>query len=69
MRIVKILLLIIAVVFSGMVVAQEEKSNEREQGHYNKNRFKQLYEEFSTPNGYRSASGAPGPDYYQQQAD
>ncbi|MGB0949282.1 MAG: M1 family metallopeptidase, partial [Marinirhabdus sp.] len=28
-----------------------------------------LYEEFATPNQYRSASGAPGPMYYQQQAD
>jgi hypothetical protein len=28
-----------------------------------------MYEEFATPNTYRSASGAPGPDYYQQQAD
>ena len=26
-------------------------------------------EEFSTPNMYRTASGAPGPAYYQQQAD
>ncbi len=69
MRILRLLLLISAVIFSGMTIAQEEESNEREPGHYNNNRFKQLYEEFSTPNGYRSASGAPGPDYYQQQAD
>jgi hypothetical protein len=53
--------------FSGVMVAQEVK--EREPGHYNQSKFKQLYEEFSTPNTYRSASGAPGPDYYQQQAD
>ncbi|PXX26797.1 M1 family metallopeptidase [Arenibacter sp. ARW7G5Y1] len=50
-------------------VAQEEVKNEREPGHLNQNKFKQLYEEFATPNTYRSASGAPGPDYYQQQAD
>ncbi|MBT8186504.1 MAG: M1 family metallopeptidase [Croceitalea sp.] len=50
--------------------AQEtEKKEEREPGHYNQSRFKQMYEEFSTPNSYRSASGAPGPAYYQQQAD
>jgi len=30
-------------------------------GHTNQNKFKQLYEEFATPNAYRSASGAPGP--------
>ncbi len=52
------------------VFAQEEETQEeRAPGHYNQSRFKQLYEEFSTPNTYRSASGAPGPDYYQQQAD
>ncbi len=48
---------------------QQQQQKEREPGHYNQNKFKQLYEEFATPNTYRSASGAPGPDYYQQQAD
>jgi len=48
--------------------AQEEQK-EKESGHYNQNKFKQLYEEFSTPNAYRSASGAPGAAYYQQQAN
>jgi hypothetical protein len=55
--------------FAGVLTAQEEEKNEREPGHYNQSKFKQLYEEFATPNTYRSASGAPGPDYYQQQAD
>jgi len=32
-------------------------------------KFAQLYDEFATPNGYRNASGAPGPQYYQQQAN
>ncbi|MEQ8217493.1 MAG: M1 family metallopeptidase [Arenibacter sp.] len=50
-------------------LAQEEVKIEREPGHLNQSKFKQLYEEFATPNTYRSASGAPGPDYYQQQAD
>jgi hypothetical protein len=49
--------------------AQEEIKKEREPGHTNQSKFKQLYEEFATPNTYRSASGTPGPDYYQQQAD
>jgi len=47
----------------------ETEEEPRKPGHYNESKFKQLYEEFSTPNTYRSASGAPGPDYYQQQAD
>lgn len=32
-------------------------------------KFKQLYEELPTPNAYRTASGAPGHEYYQQRAD
>ncbi|MGB7393439.1 MAG: M1 family metallopeptidase [Pricia sp.] len=56
--------------FAAVVAAQDEPpQQEREGGHYNQSKFKQLYEEFATPNTYRSASGAPGPDYYQQQAD
>ncbi|WP_298506432.1 M1 family metallopeptidase [uncultured Maribacter sp.] len=59
-----LLFLLVAVGF-----AQETQTKERESGHTNQNKFKQLYEEFATPNSYRSASGAPGPNYYQQQAD
>ena len=51
------------------MVAQQEAKPEREPGHTNKNRFKQLYDEFSSPNMFRTASGKPGPSYYQQQAD
>ena len=35
----------------------------------NTNKFKQLKEELATPNIYRTASGAPGPNYYQQKAN
>jgi hypothetical protein len=69
MKLVKYLFFISAILISGISLSQEEEKKEKEPGHYNNNRFKQLYEEFSTPNGYRSANGAPGPDYYQQQAD
>ncbi len=69
MRLAKYLSFAVLFLFAGMTYAQEEEGQERKPGHTNENRFKQLYEEFSTPNGYRSASGAPGPDYYQQQAD
>ena len=55
--------------FGGVAFAQEGATKEREPGHVNQSKFKQMYEEFATPNNYRSASGAPGPDYYQQQAD
>ncbi len=70
MKIANSLFLAVLFLFSGIVAAQEETDAQtREPGHYNTNRFKQLYEEFSTPNMFRTASGAPGPNYYQQQAD
>ncbi len=49
--------------------AQEQDNLPEKKGHQNNNKFKQMYDEFSTPNMYRAASGAPGPAYYQQQAD
>ena len=36
---------------------------------YSSDKFKQLKEELPGPNTFRTASGAPGSDYYQQQAD
>ncbi len=36
---------------------------------YNNNKFKQLYQELPTPNNFRTASGAPGHEYWQQRAD
>ncbi|NJC27542.1 M1 family metallopeptidase [Neolewinella antarctica] len=47
--------------FSTTVVAQTENVN--------KNPFRQLYNELPTPNVYRNAAGAPGHEYWQQQAD
>jgi hypothetical protein len=62
------LLALIALVFA-TAAAQESSKTTRQPGHENTNKFRQMYQEFATPNTYRSASGAPGPDYYQQQAD
>ena len=61
----------IAFLASGISCAQnqEKNKNRRELGHTNQNKFKQLYDEFATPNMYRTGSGAPGAAYYQQQAD
>ena len=53
-------LLLVAPVFSQEKAATSEK---------NPDKFKQMYDLFATPNMYRTASGAPGPEYYQQQAD
>ena len=56
MRRIVVLILVIA---SVMVNAQNT----------NKSKFKQLKEEWRSPNAYRNAAGAPGYKYYQQQAD
>jgi hypothetical protein len=47
----------------------QEAPTKKESGHYNNNRFSQMYDIMATPNMFRTASGAPGPAYYQQQAD
>lgn len=70
MKFVNSLLMSVLFLFASAVFAQNEMNTQkRDPGHYNTNRFKQMYEEFSTPNMFRTASGAPGPHYYQQQAD
>jgi hypothetical protein len=69
MKKLKYVLLSAFLVSVGAIAQEEEKKAEREQGHTNNNKFKQLYDEFSSPNVYRAASGAPGHAYYQQQAD
>ena len=69
MNIFKYLSFIALLLVTGLTYAQENDTQERKPGHINENRFRQMYEEFATPNRYRSASGAPGPQYYQQQAD
>lgn len=56
----KVLLLLMAISFSAF--AQEEKP--KWQG-----KFEQLDQMLPTPNEYRTGSGAPGPKYWQQQAD
>ncbi|MBT8282496.1 MAG: M1 family peptidase, partial [Muriicola sp.] len=59
----------VLLLFATILSAQEEKIYERDPGHLNESKFRQMYQEFATPNMYRSASGTPGPNYYQQQAD
>lgn len=49
--------------------AQDKPATPREPGHYDTNKMSQMYTEMATPNMFRTASGAPGPAYYQQQAD
>ncbi len=49
----KFLLASISILFSSVVFAQDSTAII---GHKNNNKFKQLYEEFATPNRFRTAS-------------
>ena len=55
---------LLVLVSNPILVAQDQKTEER-----NPDKFKQMYDLLATPNMYRTAAGAPGPEYYQQQAD
>ncbi|MGB2153638.1 MAG: hypothetical protein ACPHVX_06765, partial [Flavobacteriaceae bacterium] len=59
-------ILSLCLLLPSLALAQEQNLEGPKQGHTNQNKFRQLYNEFSTPNDYRTASGAPGPAYYQQ---
>jgi hypothetical protein len=70
MKSIKLLFISMMLVsFASFAQEEGQKEEPKAEEHYNTNKFRQLYQEFSTPNQYRSASGAPGPSYYQQQAD
>ena len=58
-----------ALLSSITALAQEAPVKERQPGHADNNKFSQMYDLMATPNMFRTASGAPGPAYYQQQAD
>ena len=60
----KLALLLFAICFVGSSYAQKAK-----EGHTNQNKFRQLKQELPTPNLQRTASGAPGKEYTQQQVD
>jgi Peptidase family M1 domain len=59
----------ILLVFSGSILAQENAPKTKQEGHTDTSKFRQMYDLLATPNMYRTASGAPGPEYYQQRAD
>ena len=58
-----------SILVSAHLAAQEAPQQKREPGHGDINKFSQMYDLLATPNMFRTASGAPGPAYYQQQAD
>lgn len=55
----KLLLLVFS--FIALTLGAQENTNQ--------NSFRQLGQDLPTPNSYRTASGAPGADYWQQKAD
>jgi len=54
-----------------ILLAQEKATSPavKQTGKYDSNKFSQMYDLLATPNMFRTAAGAPGPAYYQQQAD
>ena len=59
------LLLLVATSVLPCPVRAEEPAKKWDQ----EDKFRQLEQDLPTPNGYRTASGAPGKEYWQQQAD
>ena len=57
------------ILFTFLINVQGQEVSQSLGGHLNGNKFKQLKEELPTPNKFRTASGAPGEDYYQQKVD
>jgi hypothetical protein len=51
------------------VLQAQETSKTSNSDYRNPDKFKQMYDLLATPTMYRTAAGAPGPEYYQQQAD
>lgn len=60
MRKISVLAMLLFVAYTSATFAQK---------HTNQNMFRQLVEKLPTPNRFRTASGRPGPDYFQQQVD
>jgi hypothetical protein len=56
-------------VLTAFFLSGQAEENYNKKSQFNNNKFKQLYEEFSSPNKFRTASGAPGQEYYQQKVD
>jgi hypothetical protein len=63
---------LVLLLFPALFFAQEKTTvvaPAKPSGRYDNNKFSQMYDLLATPNMFRTASGAPGPAYYQQKAD
>jgi hypothetical protein len=63
--------IIVLLIFPLLSFAQTNPTtpSAKESGRVDSNKFSQMYDLLATPNMFRTASGAPGPAYYQQKAD
>ena len=62
-------ILSVFVMLSSCVTFAQQAPKNTSTSEKNTDKFKQMYDLLATPNMYRTASGAPGPEYYQQKAD
>ena len=67
----KLLIVVLAITFGNQLEAQQQTSNAGSsiKKFSQKDKFRQLEEILPTPNVFRTASGAPGPGYWQQKVD
>lgn len=65
----KITSLVLSVFFISAASFAQTAPKKTKKGHTNQNKFKQLKDEFATPNNQHTASGAPGKNYTQQKVD
>lgn len=65
----KIILLTALTTIPANLFSQQKTDYKTTKGHKGDSPFNQMYDLLPTPNEFRTASGAPGPAYYQQQAD
>ena len=63
----KLLILSLLVLF--VSINSNSQEVEKQKGHYNTSKFRQLHQELPTPDNVHTASGAPGYEYSQQKVD
>lgn len=69
MKSIKLTLVALVTIGSTVLVFSQSDQYKTTKGHNNDNPFAQLYDLLPTPTKYRTATGTPGSEYYQQQVD
>ncbi len=65
----KNILLVLSILFTATSIIAQNATGKTQKGHTNQNKFRQLKDQFATPNSQHTASGAPGINYTQQKVD